>query len=345
MRPAAPKLATLLLVAALGGCGSTTPTPPASGPSGSHATTSPAASPQATAGPLFSFGAKAVVTTSLAGMPGANFINPGAVIEADGDLHMYPNLFSGWPDSVYVWYLVSKDGGETWGQEAAEPVLSSSEDSTPLTAPNVAVSTGYIAEDGTWVLVFEAISETTPWVLGRATAPGPRGPWTYDPEPILTPGPEGAFDDGGVQWPSVVWIGDQLTMFYTGVDDVYPGDSAIGMAVLEADGWVKRDEPVLTASEAWELGSVDRPRVVATPAGLVMVHSGLDLTYRGIATSVDGITWQKAPNPVIVWDQFQFLGGAFDAALLYRESQLVYFLEIGQSNKSTSVYRATLDWP
>jgi hypothetical protein len=134
-------------------------------------------------------------------------------------------------------------------------------------------------------------------------------------------------------------------MFYTGVDDDYRGERAIGMARLEPDGWVKREEPVLRASEPWELGAVDRPRVVATPGGLVMVHSGLDQTYRGIATSVDGITWQKAPNPVIVWDQFQFLGGAFHAELLHRESQLVYFLEVGQSNKHTSVYRATLDWP
>ena len=347
MQPVVRLLASLAVAGTIVACGATTDSAPQSAPDASPVTTpaapSPAASAQATPGPTFAFGSDAVATTTLAGSPGEKFINPGAVIEADGSLHMYPNLFSAWPGLVTVSYLVSADGGETWQLETGAPALSSAD--VVLADPGIDVSTGYIAGDGTWVLIFETVSRTTPWVLGRATAPGPRGPWTADPEPILANGPEGAFDDGGVQWPSVVRIGDQLAMFYTGVDAVQRGTGAIGMAVLEGETWVKRGEPVLTASEAWELGSVDRPRVVATPTGLVMVYAGLDLTTRGLATSQDGVTWQKLPGPAISAAQFPVTGGAWDAALLYRDSQLVYLLEIGQGSTSTSVYRATLGWP
>lgn len=346
---AARLLAPLLAIATLAACGGNAASaPPASGqPSGPGASSVQAwpvttEGPVSNPGPAFAFGSNAVATTTLAGSPGAKFINPGAVIEADGVLHMFPNVFDSWPGLVTVSYLASADGGVTWALETGAPVLSSED--TPLADPGIDVSTGYIAEDGTWVLIFETVSAVNPWVLGQATAPGPRGPWTFEEAPILTPGPEGSWDDGGLQWPSVVRIGDQLAIFYTALDQVRGRTGAIGMAVLEGATWTKRELPVLVASEDWELGSVDRPRVVATATGLVMVYAGLDLTSRGLATSEDGVTWEKVPGPAISAAQFPITGGAWDAALIHREAQLVYFLEIGQGSTSTSIHRGVLAW-
>ena len=269
------------------------------------------------------------------------YINPGAVIEHEGVLHMFPNLFSEWPGRVRIPHLTSSDGSTWTLDESAEPL--SSED-VPMANPGIDVSTGFVTEDGTWVLIFETVSSSAPWVLGRASAPSPAGPWTIDPEPIVKPGPAGSFDVGGVQWPSVVRFRDEYLLFYAGFDLAQGGTGSIGLAT-SPDGvaWTKRGEPVLRATERWEGRSLDRPRVAVTPDGLAMVYAGRDLTDRGIATSPDGTTWTRVPGPSIERKDFPISARCWDAALLYRDGQLEYFLEIGF--ETTSIYRATLDWP
>ena len=329
--------ATLASCSAIGSPGSL---PPAT----SQAPTSqapPTATPAPSAGPRFVFATDVAVDPELAGSSDL-YINPGALLEADGVLHMFPNLFSTWPGRVRVPHLTSSDGGTTWVLDADAPVLSS--DDMPLADPGIDVSSGYIADDGTWVLVYETVANSKPWTIARATAPGPTGPWTFDAEPILAPGGTGAFDRGGVQWPSVVELDGKLLLFYAGFDAAQGGTGAIGLATLGDDGtWTKHPAPVLAATEKWEGRSVDRPRVVATPDGLVMVYAGRDLTDRGLATSTDGVTWTKVPGPAIERDDFPAGGRSWDAALLYREATLTYYLEIG--SETTKVYRATLAWP
>jgi predicted GH43/DUF377 family glycosyl hydrolase len=105
---------------------------------------------------------------------------------------------------------------------------------------------------------------------------------------------------------------------------------------------VKHAEPVLVPSEKWEGRSLDRPRVVVTPDGLAMLYSGRGITERGLATSTDGIAWTKLPGPNIQQKDFPVNQRAWDSALLYRDDQLEYFLEIGF--RTTAIYRATLPW-
>ncbi len=153
-----------------------------------------------------------------------------------------------------------------------------------------------------------------------------------------------AFDATGAQWPSVVRIGDRWAAYYTGLSGPGRGNGRIGVAFSD-DGvtWTKHPEPVLVPTEQWEQRSLDRPRVVSTPEGLVMLYTGLDLNRRGLATSTDGIAWTKVPGPSIVQDDLPIQGSSWDAALLYRGGTLVYFLEIG--NQTTEIYRALLPWP
>jgi hypothetical protein len=138
-------------------------------------------------------GSEPAVTRSLTGIDEA-YINPGAVIDHDGQLHMYANVFTGWPGRVQVPHLVSSDGA-AWELAAEKPVLTS--DDVPFAEPGMDVSTGFVAEDGTWVLIFETVNYGRPWALGMATAPGPEGPWTVEPEPILA-GADGSYDAGGL---------------------------------------------------------------------------------------------------------------------------------------------------
>jgi hypothetical protein len=320
---------------------------PASAPPGSQAAPSTAPTGPATATPApavtrrFVFDAAPVVDTELLGTNDL-YVNPGALIEADGVLHLFPNSFSTWPAKVKVPHLTSTDGVE-WTLDAAAGIVLDGAD-IALAKPGIDVSTGFLADDGTWVLIFGTVSPSAPWQLYRATAPEPKGPWTIDDEPIVTGGAAGSFDTGGVQWPWVARVGDRWALYYAGFDVPQGGSGAIGVAWSD-DGvtWEKQAEPVLVPSERWEGRSLDRPRVAATPDGLVMVYAGRDLTDRGLATSTDGTTWTRVPGPSIEQADFPIRARAWDSAITYRNGMLEYFLEIGF--ETTRVYRATLDWP
>jgi predicted GH43/DUF377 family glycosyl hydrolase len=288
---------------------------------------------------------KPVVTRALTGID-ERYINPGAVIEHEGQLHMFANVFSAWPGLVQVPHLVSDDG-LSWTLAADEPVLDSTD--VPFTDEGADVSAGFVTDDGTWVLIFETVERFDPWSLGRATAPGPDGPWTIDPEPILEAGAEGSWDAGGLSWPSVVRTDSGYLMYYTALDQPRGGLGVIGLAT-SPDGvaWTKHPEPVLRAEMDWEQRKLDRPRVALTPHGLVMVYSGGRLTDRGVAWSDDGIAWQRSGEaPVITRDDFPVSGNAWDAALVHRDGTLLYYLEIGLASGTTGtdVYLATAELP
>jgi predicted GH43/DUF377 family glycosyl hydrolase len=321
---------------------------PAASPAGGTAASSPAATPRITPTPApavtqrFTFARDAVVDTKLAGTTDL-YINPGALIEADGLLHLFPNSFSAWPGRMRIPHLTSTDSGVTWTLDRKTVPIDSKD--FPLADPGMDVSTGFVTDDGKWVLIYETVSTSKAWVIARATAPSPTGPWTIEDKPILEPGRAGAFDNGGVQWPWVLRVGNRWAMYYAGFDSRENGNGSIGIAFSD-DGrtWVKNDAPVMVASGKWEGRSLDRPRVVHAPGGYVMVYAGRTLTDRGLATSPDGLTWTRVPGPNIQRKDFPVREpGSWDSALLSRDGELDYFLEIG--GETTKIYRATLAWP
>ena len=306
--------------------------PPSDAPSPSASAVAPSLS--------FAFEAEPVVTREQTGVD-ERYINPGAVIDDGGTLHMFANLFTAWPGPVAISHLTSRDG-VAWELAQPNPVLTS--DDVPFTNSGADVSTGFITPDGSWVLIFETVETSRPWVLGRATAPGPDGPWTVDPEPVLQPGPTGAWDAGGLSWPSVVSTDVGWAIYYTGLDRLF-GKGSIGRAT-SADGvaWTKDAEPVLRAQAAWERSKVDRPRVVRTDQGYLMVYAGGRLTDRGLAWSTDGVTWRRDGDlPVIEATGYPIKGQAWDAALIERDGRLLYYLEIGSASGTTGtqVYLAS----
>ena len=340
MRPRA----WLALTTVLAACSATASSAPSEGQ-----LTAPPSAPAATAtaepgeGLAFTWpdGEEPVVTRDMTGIT-QRYINPGAVIDDGGTLHMYPNLFTAWPGRVQVPHLTSTDGA-SWELASEEPALASGD--VPYAEPGIDVSTGFVTDDGTWVLVFQTVNATEPWEIGIATAPGADGPWTVAPEPVLTaPDPDA---DGGLGWPSVVRVDGGYAMYLTVMSGPFRGGT-IGMAT-SPDGltWTLEDEAVLAAEAEWEGVLLDRPRAVRTDEGYLMVYAGTRLTDRGVAVSDDGVTWTRlGDGPAITTASFPVSGNAWDAALVERDGVLTYYLEIGiASGPGTQVYRATAEVP
>jgi predicted GH43/DUF377 family glycosyl hydrolase len=271
------------------------------------------------------------------------FINPGAVLFHEGKFHMFFNSFTTWPGVVKVGYATSTDGDQ-WQVATQEPVLTT--DQIPFGDGKADVSSAVVLEDGTWVLYFHTISAGQ---IGRLTAASPLGPWTADPEPVLTKGPQGAWDRYGVSWPCVIKDEDGFRMYYGGQD---AGGNAIGLAT-SSDGihWTKYDDPattspafaesdpVLVSSADWESNKVDRPRVALSPDGWAMIYQAGAVETRGLALSNDGIHWEKyASNPIFSSDVFPIpRAKTWDTNLLYRDGAYYYFMELGGQN-GTDIY-------
>ena len=287
----------------------------------------------------------------------------GAIIYHDGLFHMFHNGFRTWPGDSVLRYSTSTDG-LNWEAASDQPVFTTAE--VDYAEVMMAVSSGLVLEDGTWVLYFftwQTLSiQYGPGEIGRATASAPTGPWTPDPEPILIQGSAGEWDSGQLSIPSVVQLGDgTFRMVYTASDE--SGFMQIGMATSD-DGivWSKYDDPstteapyaesdpVLLAGESgeWDDNAVYQPNIILTSDGWVMVYKsfssrGSDI---GIATSDDGFIWTKfAANPILRSQDVPAARGFGLPELLLHDETAFLYIPVGTSALNTDLYLATHDGP
>lgn len=309
--------------------GSTSTTSLRTDPGGASdpSTTTAVASTTTTEGPSspFSSGSSPVIGPQGQGWNN-NFVVPGPVIDHDGTLFMFyvghtytpPNIERG-----QVGVATSVDG-EFWAFTNGEPLFDGSE--YEWTEGGVYPTSGMIMDDGTWVLWFSAAPRafsSRALVIGRATAPGPDGPWTVDPEPVLTGGGDGTWNAKGVSHPSVIRLDDEFRMYFDGhIDDIdSERDRAIGLATSAdgvhwdlhddpaTDGLFSSSDPVFRAGDvdAWDGARVMAPEVSVVGDQFIMVYlSSRRRTDKpgflqdfGYAVSTDGVSWERSDEPVL----------------------------------------------
>ncbi|NUM44522.1 MAG: hypothetical protein HUU38_07420 [Anaerolineales bacterium] len=293
------------------------------------------------------FGEAPIVAKGAAGAWDDRYTDPGAVVFHDGQFHMFRNGFQNWPASVQIGYVTSPDGF-TWTEQGDDPVLYT--DDIVYAGVAALASSALVEEDGTWVLYFytwDGRTYPTSGGIGRATAPSPAGPWTPDAELVLRPGPASAWDGRHVLAPDVQKTDEGYRMYYSGYDET--GIQQIGLAT-SADGlvWEKYPEPVLSPGEdgAWDANWVHQPRVVQTPDGWVMFYRGTKGAQNlamglGIATSEDGIHWEKsAQTPILTAKEVPRAKYFWFTNLLYHEGTLFLFWEV-DINQTTEIYLST----
>jgi predicted GH43/DUF377 family glycosyl hydrolase len=296
----------------------------------------------------------------------SQFIDPGGMVYHDGMFHMFYNGISRFPAPVGVGYATSTDGVE-WTRQADEPVLSAETMSgSNLSGNNLFVTSALVEPDETWVLYFYTLGDagfTGPGEIGRATAPAATGPWTIDPDPLLSPGPSGSWDDVQVSGPNVLKSGDTYFMYYDGSRS--GSQSRIGLAT-STDGiqWEKYNDPATeeqafagsdpvlgVSDQGWDSKRVIDPNVIETSDGFEMIYMATtgsgkfapgDFAF-GLATSSDGIQWTKGEmNPLLTNKEYSWWQQAYLASLLYiDETYYLYFDAVASGSGGTDVYLAT----
>lgn len=304
---------------------------------------------------LFSFygedPAQPIIANGAADHWTGKYLNPGGVVYHEGMFHMFLNAFHSWPGTIRIGHFTSPDG-LNWTMASEEPIFESTDIPFVRSGQGADVSSALVLEDGSWVLYFH-VEGSNAAGIGRATAPSAEGPWSFDEEPVLTPGSDGEWDARKLSWPNVVATDTGFVMFYTGEDNA--GNKAIGRATSK-DGirWIKHNhldtaeapyvesDPMIVGSGGgWDLSRADRPRAQLTPEGWVMLYTGSQLNNRGLVFSPDGHHWSEHPdNPVIAREDFPIEGGStWDTNLLYVDGVYYYFMELGALN-TTAIYLA-----
>jgi predicted GH43/DUF377 family glycosyl hydrolase len=201
-----------------------------------------------------------------------NWEFPGAVIFHDGQFHMFANVISWWPQQVAVHYLTSQDGIE-WTPAAAEPIFTGE----MLQGANTAFFTAFassvlVEDDGTWVLYYSTVDRPTDW------------------PPVF----EGGIGRATAPYPSGPWTPDDDLVLRAGGEDDWDSLGVRDASVLRVD-----DGYVMYYSGYKDTGS-------NVEGGIVRANSAI-----GRASSDNGVTWTKLPEPVLsgsgesgAWDEY-----------------------------------------
>lgn len=147
--------------------------------------------------------------------------------------------------------------------------------------------------------------------IGRATADSPEGPWQREPEPILSDGPPGSWDDELILADQIVATEDGFLMYYSGrrrsgvpamiglatSDDGLSWEKYRDASGSEGGELYAESDPILLNGTGWDFGATWTPNVFQTDEGWIMFYNAFGSL--GLAFSDDGIIWTRSEdNPI-----------------------------------------------
>lgn len=215
-----------------------------------------------------------------------------------------PNVWKMWYEGVpaanasKVGYATSTDG-ISWTKYAGNPIMAPTEpwEGAPAAASETSPSS-VLKEHGLYKMWYHGYQNGTRRI-GYATSLDGFS-WTkYPRNPVLEPGPAGAWDADSISGPHVLSVQSTYFLYYQHAT----GDHAIGLAT-SSDGvnWRKYEgNPILTKglSGSWDTNGVQVGRVVYDGALFHMWFRGISDSGSialGYAWSVDGMHWMESPN-------------------------------------------------
>ncbi len=162
------------------------------------------------------------------------------------------------------------------------------------------------------------------WISGGGFVPGGTVPgvrtyyytssdglsWQGHPtNPVFREGAPGTWDSGHIETPSVITNASDFWLYYAATPDSMANKGTLlkfGLATSnDGENWIRSPtNPILERGlpDSWEERQIESPCVLKTDSLFCMWYSGIDIEWKihvGLATSANGITWQKYPdNPV-----------------------------------------------
>ena len=122
--------------------------------------------------------------------------------------------------------------------------------------------------------------------------------------PVLSPGPQGSWDDLSVHPGAIIYDDGMYYMFYSGFSDPL-GRWDIGFAEsVDGISWIKHPTPVLYGTSGWEY-QIGPSSVIKIEDTYYLYYYMRDLPYFriGLATSTDRINWERnVTNPILTFD-------------------------------------------
>lgn len=224
--------------------------------------------------------------------------------------------------------------GYTWTSPIATPLIIP--DPNPAAWDHGGVLPGAaIIKDGTWYLYYQGYN--TPfgqWHTGLATSTDGIT-WTKRPQPVLS---------AGLGWErqivptSIIEKNGLYCLYYTGVNS---GTYQIGVATsTDLINWTKHPQnPVMTPGLTWEGTKTSMATVVDEGDSLAMVYAATsdNIHYFGMATSVDGVNWNKYEKPVFSNKATEWAKKWIDYPKMIRTGNTLRVYFSGNENKPGSV--------
>ena len=161
-------------------------------------------------------------------------------------------------------------------------------------------------------LTLAGMAAFAPSFARAAEAPSAAPGWKQSVHnPMLSLGAPGSFDHHNIYAPCVVKVDSRYYMFYSGGPSGPPEDEnflnyQLGLALSEdGEHWIKTGKPLLPLGERDNLHVA--PALLRHPVGTLCKEGGLwHMIYNGnraddveLATSRDGLTWEKDPKSPI----------------------------------------------
>ncbi len=239
-------------------------------------------------------------------IPAQNGFSAEPAVVFDSTNQKYRMWYSAFHNGAYhIFYATSIDG-ITWTNYANNPVLSPG--SAGAWDSFSVRSSAVIQKNGEYYLYYFGTGVLSGNHIGLAKSPDGIH-WTrYPDNPILSPGNAGSWDDNTTYHPKVVFTGSKFYMWYAGSN----GNVVQGGLATSTDGqtWIKHpNNPVLKpgAANSWDEYRVwPSSGVVFKDSKFVLLYTGVNFSNAsnspiGLATSNDGIVWEKdLNNPVFL---------------------------------------------
>jgi predicted GH43/DUF377 family glycosyl hydrolase len=207
-----------------------------------------------------------------------------------------------------------------------------------------------IRDAGGYKMYYTAASAST-YSIGLATSADGIHWQKYAGNPVLLQGAAGTWDDAGILYCKVLLVGQTYLMWYSGRDG---STSRIGLAT-SPDGitWTKHaSNPVLGVGNPgqWDAYYVEDPAVVALNGLFYMVYTArpnLATQQIGLATSLDGIAWQKyAANPILTSQPGWEGANVAVASLLFKDNMFhMWYSADGSGTWKAGLATAPLEYP